>query len=334
MAARTLGAASGSKVASNPPEPASEGSGGLARPVSRRRGRGRGTPGVFGGKALPLLLILPELVVVGIFFIFPAVRAIADSVTASNAFGLASRFVGLANFRHLLSDGAYLHSIGVSALFVGLTCVLSLGIGLFVAVEVEQLRRSRTFFRTMFVWSYAVPGAIAGTLWLFLFEPGIGPGARVLSDLGVNWNFALHGTQAMTLVIAMFVWQQVGYNFLFYIAALQGIPNELEEAAQVDGASKLRRFWRITFPLLGPTTFFLIVMDILAGLFYSFAIIDIVTQGGPAGATSVLVYRLYRDGFQNGNTSLAGAETVVLLVLAGVLTLVQFRYFNRKVHYR
>ncbi|MCK4176015.1 carbohydrate ABC transporter permease [Aciditerrimonas ferrireducens] len=299
--------------------------------AARRRAATRGT---FPGWLLPLALILPELVVVGLFFLYPAARVVEDSVTASNAFGLSSRFVGLANFRALFSGGDELHSLEVTALFVGVTTLVAMALGLFLAVQVEQLGRSRVLFRTLFVWPYAVPAAIGGTLWLFLFEPGIGPGARLLADLGVRWNFALHGPQAMVLVMAIFVWQQVGYNLLFYLAALQGVPSEFQEAAQVDGAGKLRTFWRVVFPLLGPTTFFLLVMDLLAGLFGSFAVVDLVTQGGPAGATSFLVYQLYRDGFVNSNANLAAAETIVLLVIAGVLTVFQFRFLNRRVHYR
>jgi sn-glycerol 3-phosphate transport system permease protein len=240
----------------------------------------------------------------------------------------------LANFQSAVDNGSYSQSIEVTLIFAASATVFAMAIGLFLAVEVEQLGRGRALYRTLFIWTYAVPGAIAGALWLFLFQPGLGPGARLLDALGIRWNFALHGAQALSLVVVLTVWQLSAYNFLFFTAALQGMPAAVHEAAVIDGAGPLNCFWRVTFPLLSPTTFFLSVMDVLYAFFSSFAVIDVVTQGGPAGATTTLVYQLYEDGFQNADSGLAGAETVILIAIAAVLMAVQFRMLNRRVHYR
>lgn len=305
-------------------------------PVSRAKAAkpGRGTVPVFGHRFLPYLLVLPQLLVVGVFFLWPTARAVAESFEQSNAFGLGARFSGLQNFVDAIANGAYLQSIEVTLVFAGLTTLLAMGTGLFLAVQVEQMGRCRALYRALFIWTYAVPGAVAGALWLFFFQPDLGPGARLLADIGIKWNFAIHGAQAMGLIVALTVWQQSAYNFLFFTAGLQGIPSEVIDAAAVDGAGKSSRFWRVTFPILSPTTFFLSVMNVLYAFFSSFAVIDIVTQGGPAGATNTLVYQLYRDGFQNADTGIAGAETVVLVALASAFTVLQFRALNRRVHYR
>lgn len=288
---------------------------------------------MFRQRLLPLLLLLPELVIVGVFFIWPSVKAVTEAFHQTNAFGLGSRFAGLANFRSALTH-TYVQAIEVTAIFTVLTMVISMALGLFLAVQAEQTGRAKPIYRILFTWTYAVPGAVAGALWLFLFEPRIGPGARILADLGVHWNFALSGPQAFGLVIALTVWQQTAYNFVFFSAGLQGVDDNVIEAAMIDGAGPITRFWRIVMPLLGPTVIFVAVMDVLAALFQSFAVIDIVTQGGPGGSTTTLVYALYRDGFQNGDVGLAGAETLLLFGLAAILLAVQFRVLNRMAHYR
>jgi len=301
---------------------------------SRRLGRtDSGSGAVFPQRLLPFVLMLPELAVVGVFFLWPSVEGALESLRESNAFGLGSRFAGLANFRAALSGG-YLQALEVTIIFTVITTVASMGLGLVIAVQVEQVGRFKSLYRTLFVWSYAVPGAVAGSIWLFLFEPHVGPGARFLGAVGIHWNFALSGTQAFVLICAMTVWQQTAYDFVFFSAGLQAIPLDVVEAAMVDGAGPLRRFWRIVFPLLGPTTLFVVVMDVLAALFGSFAVIDVISQGGPGGSTTTLVYALYRDGFQNGDVGLAGAETVLLFAIAGILLAIQFRVINKKVHYR
>jgi sn-glycerol 3-phosphate transport system permease protein len=288
---------------------------------------------VFHHRLVPVLLLLPELVVVGVFFIWPSIVAFIEAFRESNAFGLGSRFAGLANFHSALTH-TYVQAIEVTAVFTVLTTVISMAVGLFLAVEVEKTGRLKPIYRMLFTWTYAVPGAVAGALWLFLFEPHIGPGARLLADLGVNWNFALSGNQALGLVIVITVWQQTAYDFVFFSAGLQGVGDSALEAAMIDGAGPVTRFWRIVMPLLGPTVVFVTVMNVLAALFQSFAVIDIVTQGGPGGSTTTLVYALYRDGFQNGDVGLAGAETLLLFALAAVLLVVQFRVLDRRVHYR
>jgi sn-glycerol 3-phosphate transport system permease protein len=277
--------------------------------------------------------MIPELAVVAIFFLWPSAQAVFESLRQSNAFGLGARFAGLANFRAALSGG-YLQALEVTALFTVVTTVVSMALSLLLAVQVEQTGRFKGVYRTLFIWSYAVPGAVAGAVWLFLFEPHFGPAARLLGAIGINWNFALSGTQSFILISAMTIWQQTAYDFVFFSAGLQAMPQDVVEAATVDGAGPLRRFWQIVFPLLGPTTVFVVVMDVLGALFGSFAVIDVVSQGGPGGSTTTLVYALYRDGFQNGDVGLAGAETVLLFVLAAVLLAVQLRVINRKVHYR
>lgn len=298
-----------------------------------RRPRAEVEAPVFRHRLLPAALIVPEVAVVGVFFIWPSAKALLEAFSQSNAFGLGQRFSGLANFTSVLRGG-YLQAVEVTAAFTAVTTAVSMALSLLLAVQVEQTGRMRSLYRTLFIWTYAVPGAIGGALWLFLFEPGIGPGARLMAALGVHWNFALSGAQAFALVAALTIWQQSAYNFVFFSAGLQAIPEAVVEAAVLDGAGPLTRFWRVVFPLLGPTVVFVVVSDVLAALFGSFAVIDVVSQGGPGGATTTLVYMLYRDGFQNGDVGLAGAESMLLFVLAGALLVVQFRVFNRRVHYR
>lgn len=312
-------------------------SGGARRVLRRRRPEPRPAAeaerAVFRHRLLPIALMVPELAVVGIFFLWPSVQALIESLRQSNAFGLGERFSGLANFTAALQNG-YWKAAAVTAVFTVLTTVLSMALALLLAAQVERTGRFKAVYRTLFIWSYAVPGAIGATLWLFLFEPHIGPGARLLGALGVHWNFALSGVQAFALIVALTVWQQTAYNFVFFSAGLQNVPDAVVEAATLDGAGAVKRFWKVVFPLLGPTVVFVTVSDVLAALFASFAVIDIVTQGGPGGATTTLVYMIYQNGFQNGDVGLAGAESIFLFVLAGVLLVAQFRGFNRKVHYR
>lgn len=324
MAVSVLTASQAGDEAASPPR---------RRPALWASPRGSRDRAVFKHRLLPALLMVPELVVVGVFFIWPSIRAVTEAFKQTNAFGLGSRFAGLANF-HAALNQTYLQAVEVTAIFTAATTVISMAIGLFVAVQVEQTGRAKPFYRVLFTWTYAVPGAVAGALWLFLFEPRIGPGARLLASLGVHWNFALSGPQAFGLVIVLTVWQQTAYDFVFFSAGLQGLSESVLEAATIDGAGPVARFWKIVMPLLGPTVVFVAVMDVLAALFQSFAIIDIVTQGGPGGSTTTLVYALYRDGFQNGDVGLAGAETLLLFALAGILLAVQFRVLNRRAHYR
>lgn len=289
---------------------------------------------MFPQRVLPYALLLPQLVVVVVFFLWPALRAFREAFIQSNAFGIGERFAGIQNFVEGIWIPGYAHSAEVTLVFSVLTTAGSMGLGLLLAVQVERVGRWRSVYRTLFLWTYAIPGAVAGSLWLFLFEPGIGPGARLLAGAGIDWNFALNATQALGLVAAISIWQQSAFCFLFFTAGLQAIPRELLDAGAMDGASPARSFWSITMPLLSPITLYLLVMNVVYAVFGTFGIIDIVTQGGPGDSTMTLVYRLYRDAFQNSDTTVAGAETIVLLLIVIGFTALQFRALRRRIHYR
>lgn len=287
----------------------------------------------FPHRWLPYLLVAPQLAISLVFFYWPALQALRQSVLREDPFGLATQFVGLANFRRVLSDPAYLNSIRVTAVFSFWTAFLSMTIALLLAVQAEKILRGKGFYRTLLIWPYAVAAAIAGMLWLFLFNPGFGTLAWPLRQMGVAWDPLLRGDQAMALVIGAAAWKQVSYNFLFFVAGLQAIPKSLLEAAAIDGAGPVRRFWTIVFPLLAPTTFFLLVVNTVYALFDTFGIIHAVTGGGPGKATEILVYKVYNDGFVNLQLGSSAAQSVILMALVIVLTAFQFRYVERKVHY-
>ncbi|OWJ80577.1 MULTISPECIES: sn-glycerol-3-phosphate ABC transporter permease UgpA [Haematobacter] len=288
---------------------------------------------VFPHRLLPLLLVLPQLVITAIFFYWPAGQALWQSMLREDPFGLKTTFVGFANFRRVLSDPAYLNSLKVTAVFSVATAFLSMGIALLLAVQAEKVVRGRGFYRTMMIWPYAVAPAIAGMLWLFMFNPSFGTLAWPLRQMGLHWDPLLNGGQAMTLVVAAASWKQVSYNFLFFVAGLQAIPRSLLEAAAIDGARPIRRFWTIVFPLLAPTTFFLLVVNTVYALFDTFGIIHAVTGGGPGKATETLVYKVYNDGFVNLQLGSSAAQSVILMVIVIALTAFQFRYIERRVHY-
>jgi sn-glycerol 3-phosphate transport system permease protein len=290
-------------------------------------------PALFPQRGLPLGLALPQLLVVAVFFLWPTYLALREAFVRVNAFGLGGRFVGLQNFVYVLTAGSYLRALGVTAEYGLLATVASMALGLLLAEQVQQVRRGRAVYRTLFAWMYAVPTAVGGSLWLFLFSPQVGMGGEILTALGVNWNFLLNPTQALAVVVGLTVWQQTAYNFLFFTAGLQALPEEVLEAAALDGAGPATRFWRITFPLLAPTTFYLSVVNVIYVFFSTFAIIDVLTQGGPDNATATLVYRIYQDAFQNANTSVAGAETILLIALVSLLTALQFRFLGRRGYY-
>lgn len=288
---------------------------------------------VFPHRLLPLLLVLPQLVITAIFFYWPAGQALWQSMLREDPFGLKTTLVGFANFRRVLSDPAYLNSLQVTAVFSVATAVLSMGIALLLAVQAEKVVRGRGFYRTMMIWPYAVAPAIAGMLWLFMFNPSFGTLAWPLRQMGLHWDPLLNGGQAMTLVVAAASWKQISYNFLFFVAGLQAIPRSLLEAASIDGARPIRRFWTIVFPLLAPTTFFLLVVNTVYALFDTFGIIHAVTGGGPGKATETLVYKVYNDGFVNLQLGSSAAQSVILMVIVIALTAFQFRYIERRVHY-
>ena len=288
---------------------------------------------IFPNKVLPYLLLAPQIAITTVFFFWPASQAIYQSALREDAFGLKTTFVGLANFRTILADPNYINSIEVTAVFTIATTFTALAAGLLLAVMADRVIKGRGLYRTLLVWPYAVAPAIAGMLWLFLFNPSIGSFAVLLRRAGIPWDPLLDGTDAMILVVAAAAWKQISYNFLFFVAGLQAIPRSLIEAAAIDGASANRRFWSIVFPLLAPTSFFLLVINTVYAFFDTFGIIHSVTGGGPARATETLVYKVYNDGFVNLQLGISSAESVILMAIVIALTAVQFRYVERKVHY-
>jgi len=287
----------------------------------------------FPHRLLPYLLLAPQLAISLVFFYWPAVQALHQSVLREDPFGLSTQFVGLANFARVLADPAYLNSVRVTVVFSLWTAFLSMALALLLAVQAEKIIRGKGFYRTLLIWPYAVAAAIAGMLWLFLFNPSFGTLAWPLRQMGIDWDPLLNGDQAMALVIGAASWKQISYNFLFFVAGLQAIPRSLLEAAAIDGAGSTRRFWTIVFPLLAPTTFFLLVVNTVYALFDTFGIIHAVTGGGPGKATETLVYKVYNDGFVNLQLGPSAAQSVILMAIVITLTAFQFRYVERKVHY-
>ncbi len=288
---------------------------------------------VFSHKTLPYLLLAPQLAVTIVFFFWPAGQAMWQSFRLEDPFGFSSQFVGLNNFIELFSSSNYIDSFKVTAVFSLLVAMLGLTISLVLAVMADRVVKGAGIYKTLLIWPYAVAAAVAGVLWLFLFSPSVGVLAVYLMKAGISWNPRLDGDHAMTLVVIASVWKQISYNFLFFLAGLQSIPRSLIEAAAIDGASPTRRFWTIVFPLLSPTTFFLLVVNIIYAFFDTFAIIDIMTQGGPGESTSILVYKVYNTGFKGLDIGSSAAQSVILMVIVVLLTVMQFRYIDRKVNY-
>ena len=288
---------------------------------------------VFRSAWLPWVLLAPQAIVIAVFFFWPAGQALVQSLQQSDAFGSSVEWVGLENFRRLWADETYLASFKTTAVFSVLVAGLGLSISLLLAVMADRVIKGSNVYRTLLIWPYAVAPAVAGVLWLFMFAPSIGIVSYVLRAVGVDWNHLLNSGQAMTLVVMAAVWKQISYNFLFFLAGLQSIPKSLIEAAAIDGARPWRRFWSIQFPLLSPTTFFLLVINIVYAFFDTFAIIDAATQGGPGKDTAILVYKVYYDGFKALDLGGSAAQSVVLMVIVVALTVVQFRFVEKKVNY-
>ncbi|EUB98783.1 ABC-type transporter, integral membrane subunit [Rhizobium sp. CF080] len=288
---------------------------------------------VFPNKILPYILVAPQIILTVIFFFWPASQALYQSAMREDPFGLRSSFVGLANFRLILSDENYLHALQVTIVFSVATALLSMGLALLLATAADLVVRGKGFYRTLMIIPYAVAPAVAGMLWLFMFNPAMGTLAYIVRRNGIAWDPLLNGDQAMVLVVVAAAWKQISYNFLFFVAGLQAIPKSLLEAAAIDGARGSRRFWTIVFPLLAPTTFFLLVVNTVYAFFDTFGIIHSVTGGGPAKATETLVYKVYNDGFVNLNLGSSAAQSVVLMVIVIALTAFQFRFVERRVHY-
>jgi sn-glycerol 3-phosphate transport system permease protein len=288
---------------------------------------------VFRSAWLPYALVAPQIAITIVFFFWPAFQAAWYSFQLQDAFGLQTEFVGMANFAALLEDSSYLYSFRVTALFSVLVAGSGIAISLLLAAMADRVIRGALAYKTLLIWPYAVAPAIAGVLWLFLFAPSIGIITYALRQVGVHWNWVLQGDQAMLLVVIAATWKQISYNFLFFLAGLQSIPRSLIEAAAIDGAGPGRRFWSIVFPLLSPTAFFLLVVNIVYAFFDTFGVIDATTQGGPAGATQILVYKVYYDGVKAADLGGSSAQSVILMVIVIALTVVQFRYVERKVQY-
>jgi sn-glycerol 3-phosphate transport system permease protein len=288
---------------------------------------------VFRSWWLPYLLVLPQIAITLIFFFLPAGQAIYQSVLQQDAFGINLEFVGLDNFKVLLDDPLYLASFRTTAVFAVCVTALGLSVSLVLAYFADRVLRGAMAYKTLLIWPYAVAPAVAGVLWMFLFNPSLGIVSYALRALGIDWNFLLNGEQALLLVVVVAAWKQISYNFLFFLAGLQSIPKSLIEAAAIDGAGPWKRFWSIVFPLLSPTTFFLMVINVVYAFFDTFAIIDSVTHGGPFNATNTLVYKVYHDGFRGLDIGGSAAQSVVLMAIVILLTVVQFRYVERKVQY-
>ncbi len=287
----------------------------------------------FPNKILPYLLLAPQIILTLVFFFWPASQAIYQSMLREDPFGLKSTFVGFANFSDILSDPNYLHSFQVTIVFSVLTALVSMAVALLLATAADKVVRGQTFYRTLLIWPYAVAPAVAGMLWLFMFNPAMGTLAYLLRSTGFEWDPLLKGDQAVALIVFAAAWKQISYNFLFFVAGLQAIPKSLIEAAAIDGARGSRRFWTIIFPLLAPTTFFLLVVNTVYAFFDTFGIIHAVTGGGPAKATETLVYKVYNDGFVNLNLGSSAAQSVILMIIVIGLTAFQFRFVEKRVHY-
>ena len=287
----------------------------------------------FLSRWLPWLLLAPQAAVITVFFFWPAGQALVQSFQQSDAFGTSVEWVGLENFRNLFNDPTYLASFWTTAVFSLLVASIGIGLSLFLAVFADRVIKGSTAYRTLLIWPYAVAPAVAGVLWMFMFAPSVGILSYALEQVGIEWNFLLNGTQAMTLIVTAAVWKQLSYNFLFFLAGLQAIPKSLVEAAAIDGARPWRRFWTIQFPLLSPVTFFLLVINVVYAFFDTFAIVDASTQGGPGKDTAILVYKVYYDGFKAMDLGGSAAQSVVLMAIVVALTVVQFRFVEKRVNY-
>ncbi|MBY3299280.1 sn-glycerol-3-phosphate ABC transporter permease UgpA [Rhizobium laguerreae] len=288
---------------------------------------------VFPNKLLPYLLIAPQIFVTMVFFLWPAATAFWQSFLRQDAFGFKTNFVWFENYRRLFADPIYINAFGHTLVFAILVTVLSTAIALLLAAAAMRVLRTSRIYSTLLIWPYAVAPAIAGILWWFMFNPSIGIVAYMLRTMGINWNHLINPDHAMVLIVIAATWKQISYNFLFFLAALQSVPRSLQEAGAIDGAGPVKRFWTIVFPLISPTTFYLIVINIVYTMFDTFGIIHATTQGGPARATEILVYKVYFDGFIGLNLGSSAAQSVILMVIVIALTAVQFRFIERRVQY-
>ena len=288
----------------------------------------------FGPSVLPYLLVAPQIIITIIFFLWPAGQAAYQSLLLEDAFGLSSEFVWFDNFIELFEDDLYLGAFQRTALFSFSVAFLAMSSALLLAAMADRIIKGALTYRTMLIWPYAVAPVVAGALWVFMFDPTLGIVAYALNYIGIDWNHKLNGNQAMLLVVLASAWKQIAYNFLFFIAAMQSIPKSLIEAAAIDGSGPAKRFFTIIFPLITPTTFFLLVVNIVYAFFDTFGIIHSMTSGGPAKATEILVYKVFYDGFVGLDLGSSAAQSVILMAIVIILTVIQFRYIEKKVEYR
>ncbi|WP_455480902.1 sn-glycerol-3-phosphate ABC transporter permease UgpA [Bartonella sp. B12(2025)] len=287
----------------------------------------------FRNSLLPYWLLFPQLIVTFLFFFWPAAQAIKSSFERQDPFGFTTTFIGFENYVTILSDPAYLKSLLTTAVFSISVTAVSMTISLLLAVCVDRVIRAKKVYTTLLIWPYAVAPVLAGILWLFIFHPTIGIIPFLLEKMGIIWNYRINGTQAMILIVIAASWKQISYNFLFFLAGLQSVPRSQIEAAAIDGAGPFKRFWSVVFPQISPTTFFLLIVNIHYVLFDTFGIIDNITSGGPARATSTLIYKVYDDGFKNQLIGVSAAQSTVLMLMVIVLTFIQFRWIERRVQY-
>jgi sn-glycerol 3-phosphate transport system permease protein len=288
---------------------------------------------IFKNKFLPYFLVAPQIIITLVFFIWPAFMALYQSILREDPFGLKTVFVGLENFIYIFTDPIYLNSIKVTIVFTFSVAAIAMSTALFLAVMADRAIRGATTYKTFIIWPYAVAPVASAVIWYFLFNPSVGMFSFFLKAIGINWNFTLNGRQAMVLVIIAAAWKVISYNFLFYLAGLQAIPKSFIEAAAIDGASPAKRFWTIAFPLLSPTVFFLLVMNMVYAFFETFGVIHAITEGGPNEATNIMVFKIYHDFFRGLDLGGSAAQSVILMTIVISLTVIQFRYIERKVHY-
>jgi sn-glycerol 3-phosphate transport system permease protein len=287
----------------------------------------------FNERWLPYLLVAPQMIVTLVFFFWPSGQAVYQSLVTEDAFGGNTKFVWFDNFTLLFHDDAYFAAVRLTVVFSALVATIGLAVSLLLAVMADRVIRGATVYKTFLIWPYAVAPAVAAVLWGFMFNPSVGIVVWLLHRIGIDFNYVSNGNQALLLIVIASIWSQISYNFLFFLAGLQSIPKSLIEAAAIDGAGPAKRFWDIVFPLLSPTGFFLLVVNIIYALIGTFGVVGSLTQGGPAKATEILVWKLYNDGFRGQDLGGSSAQSVILIVVMIVLTFIQFRFIERRVHY-
>jgi sn-glycerol 3-phosphate transport system permease protein len=288
---------------------------------------------IFNNKILPYFLVTPQIIITLVFFIWPAFMALYQSVLQQDAFGISTVFVGMDNFKYIFTDSIYINSIKVTVVFSFSVAAIAMSFALLFAVMADRAIRGATTYKTFIIWPYAVAPVAAAVLWYFLFNPTVGMISFFLKTIGIDWNYELNGGQAMLLVIIAAAWREISYNFLFFLAGLQAIPKPFLEAAAIDGASPRQRFWTISFPLLSPTVFFLFVMNLVYAFFDTFGVIHAITEGGPFESTNIMVFKIYHDSFESLDFGGSAAQSVILMAIVILLTVIQFRYIERKIHY-